>query len=42
MLPNDARAQLARDWFDRAVSDLRLARLAVSDASLAGLAAFPC
>lgn len=42
MQPSDPRAELARGWHDRAERDLRLARLAVSDPTLAGLAAFHC
>ncbi|MBX5492858.1 MAG: HEPN domain-containing protein [Chloroflexi bacterium] len=42
MPPSDPRVQLARDWLDRAERDLRLARLAVGDPSLSGLAAFHC
>ena len=42
MPPSDPRAQLARDWLDRAERDLRLARLAIGDPSLIGLAAFHC
>ncbi len=42
MLPSDPQAQLAREWLDRAERDLRLARLAIGDPALAGLAAFHC
>ena len=39
---SDPRAQLARSWLDRAERDLRLARLAVGDPTLSGLATFHC
>ena len=42
MPPNDPRTQLTHDWLDRAERDLLLARLAISDPSLAGLPAFHC
>ncbi|MGH2458439.1 MAG: HEPN domain-containing protein [Chloroflexota bacterium] len=42
MPPEDPRVQLTREWLDRAARDLRLARLAVDDSSLVGLAAFHC
>jgi HEPN domain-containing protein len=42
MPPSDPRAELAREWLDRAERDLRLARMAIGDPSLAGLAAFHC
>jgi HEPN domain-containing protein len=42
MPPSNPRAALAREWLDRAERDLRLARLALGDPSLVGLAAFHC
>jgi hypothetical protein len=31
MPPSDPRAELAREWLDRAERDLRLARMAIGD-----------
>jgi len=40
MQASDPRAQLARDWLQRAERDLRFAYLGAAEASLSGLAAF--
>jgi HEPN domain-containing protein len=39
-MPPDPREVLAEDWLERARRDLLLARLALGDANLSGLAAF--